>query len=959
MKINKKTTAVISVFLAGIMLISEVLPTFASDIASGPGLAFGSDGKDHGAVYITKEAFDSLDADTQASYIEMCDSLADSNEEDVVFATDSSGKLYKSFFVPFESFYSDFAQDISENDISDNNFPEQTDDTELPDFTDEEEVPVPEEIVETDISEDIVEIEKDYVSCNMDLIVFEEEKVIEGDFEDIDDFSGIDNFYNTLISGFDSNYFKNQLSETPKTIYDAAKKALIDEGKNGFSYVGTINPATTDYYIGKALSALIITYPSKFNWMEKYNGGYKGVTSSADNGLFNISITIKESSLYSSTLQSKAKAKVSELVSNAFTYASTKDQNRFTYSVIEYFDEWICSNTVYYNDPDSGTNLEEFFYSHSPYGSLLKGYGACESYALAMTWLLDTAGITNIYATGTAKDAKGNRKAHAFVYVLMDDKNWYLLDSTWNDVDDSSSGNYLLCGNDNAHFPDGKQFSKCEPLTFPALATSSYEPGSEELEFSKPVLILKPEGTATLKLSDNSSQYNSFKKTWSSKNTKIAKVSTSGKVTAVAPGSTTITCVLGPDKDHSVKVECTVYVYQLTGNKENTTKKTSPVITYADPDGIIDGSEVDTYEITVGQKNKNLTAQELYENGIIKWPTISESSTNKKYATAKVIDIVDDKIIVEFYPKKVGTATISVNFGGKTTKFTYKVKLKLQEDWFDYSNLSSEMIYNGSAIKPKVLLSETAPTLKAGTDYKVTYSNNTNAGIATVKVTGLGIYAGTDKETPETFTISPTSIADCSFTCGASKSFTGNALAASTTVKWKKSKTKTVTLKAKKDYMVYYRQENEDEWTTIAPSLPGNYFVKVEGIGNFKDVISKDSEILEKPYTIKKASPGKLTLSAAGISSSGTVKYTGNPVNIKLKVLNNGKTLPRTSYNFGSAEETTTLYQVKYFAKTAEGYVECTDPGIPVEKGTYKVEVTVYDTGFTGQKVLSKSFKVK
>ncbi|MDO4503355.1 MAG: leucine-rich repeat protein [Coriobacteriia bacterium] len=51
--------------------------------------------------------------------------------------------------------------------------------------------------------------------------------------------------------------------------------------------------------------------------------------------------------------------------------------------------------------------------------------------------------------------------------------------------------------------------------------------------------------------------------------------------------------------------------------------------------------------------------------------------------------------------------------------------------------------YTGSARKPapKVVLG--GVTLKAGTDYKVTYKSNTYAGTATVTVTGLGKYTGT------------------------------------------------------------------------------------------------------------------------------------------------------------------------------------------------------------------------
>ncbi len=58
--------------------------------------------------------------------------------------------------------------------------------------------------------------------------------------------------------------------------------------------------------------------------------------------------------------------------------------------------------------------------------------------------------------------------------------------------------------------------------------------------------------------------------------------------------------------------------------------------------------------------------------------------------------------------------------------------------------------YNGSACEPKVTVKDGTTTLTQGTDYTVAYSNNVNAGTATVTVTGIGDYTGT---TEVSFTI--------------------------------------------------------------------------------------------------------------------------------------------------------------------------------------------------------------
>lgn len=51
--------------------------------------------------------------------------------------------------------------------------------------------------------------------------------------------------------------------------------------------------------------------------------------------------------------------------------------------------------------------------------------------------------------------------------------------------------------------------------------------------------------------------------------------------------------------------------------------------------------------------------------------------------------------------------------------------------------------YTGKAIEPGITLKNGAVTLDGSTDYTVEYSNNTNVGTATVKVTGKGNYSGT------------------------------------------------------------------------------------------------------------------------------------------------------------------------------------------------------------------------
>ena len=78
-------------------------------------------------------------------------------------------------------------------------------------------------------------------------------------------------------------------------------------------------------------------------------------------------------------------------------------------------------------------------------------------------------------------------------------------------------------------------------------------------------------------------------------------------------------------------------------------------------------------------------------------------------------------------------------------------------------NPISAVTYNGSAQTPTVTVKDGTITLVSGTDYTVSYSNNINAGTATVTVTGMGNYTGT-KSANFTITKAPLTITAKSYT---------------------------------------------------------------------------------------------------------------------------------------------------------------------------------------------------
>ena len=95
-----------------------------------------------------------------------------------------------------------------------------------------------------------------------------------------------------------------------------------------------------------------------------------------------------------------------------------------------------------------------------------------------------------------------------------------------------------------------------------------------------------------------------------------------------------------------------------------------------------------------------------------------------------------------------GTAKVTVSgigkyTGEKTASFVIKPASLAKAS---ISGLTAKT-YTGSAQKPAPVVKLGSVTLKAGTDYTVSYAGNTNAGTATVTITGKGNYTGTAKTT--------------------------------------------------------------------------------------------------------------------------------------------------------------------------------------------------------------------
>ena len=101
---------------------------------------------------------------------------------------------------------------------------------------------------------------------------------------------------------------------------------------------------------------------------------------------------------------------------------------------------------------------------------------------------------------------------------------------------------------------------------------------------------------------------------------------------------------------------------------------------------------------------------------------------------------------------KVGTATVKItgkgNYTGSVSK-TYSIKNNFKKATI--SGISTKA-FTGKNITQNITVKYNGKTLKNGTDYTVSYSNNKKIGTATVKITGKGSYTGT---IAKTFKINP------------------------------------------------------------------------------------------------------------------------------------------------------------------------------------------------------------
>ena len=146
---------------------------------------------------------------------------------------------------------------------------------------------------------------------------------------------------------------------------------------------------------------------------------------------------------------------------------------------------------------------------------------------------------------------------------------------------------------------------------------------------------------------------------------------------------------------------------------------------------------------------------------------------------------------------------------------------------------TSTYAYDGKAKKPGVTVKLNGKTLKNGTDYTVSYSNNTKVGTAKVTITGKGNYTGS---VSKTYSIK-NNFKKATISGISNKSYTGKNITQSITVKYNGK-----ALKKGTDYTVSYSNSKSI----------GTATVKITGKGSYTGTIIKTFKINPAKQEIQK-----------------------------------------------------------------------------------------------------------
>ena len=299
---------------------------------------------------------------------------------------------------------------------------------------------------------------------------------------------------------------------------------------------------------------------------------------------------------------------------------------------------------------------------------------------------------------------------------------------------------------------------------------------------------------------------------------------------------------------------------------------------------------------TYGDKDFTLKAAKTAPDG----GTWSWSSTD-----SDVLEITSgaDTETPTIQVKKVGSAILTATYSSDTHYGSDSVNIEVAAKSIIEKMIAeiSAQEYTGKEIKPAIKVMDGETMLTPGTDFDYSYSNNINAGIATLTITGKGNYEGTASKD---FTISKKSINGAAIALDA-ESFTYDGSEQTVNIT-------SVTLEGWSD-TITYEIVSGDKATDA-----GTVTLKIKGTGNYTGTA-------ETTWTITKIDPKLEDFDVTGLTTAQTYDGAAKTVTVNTKSGISGMGDITVKYN-GSTEAPTNAdsYAVTIDVKNGSNYNDMT-----------------------------------
>ena len=361
------------------------------------------------------------------------------------------------------------------------------------------------------------------------------------------------------------------------------------------------------------------------------------------------------------------------------------------------------------------------------------------------------------------------------------------------------------------------------------------------------------------------------------------------------------------DGDQYIKLEMTV---QLVGAAERTDAPADEVMEEAVPAG--DQKQYNSSFVYMGDKLSGRFLAVSRNPGVVKPVSVKQTGYIVTYRMG-VVAVPTYSFALELEGVSPGTAIVDLYDENGTIRLL-SVQVTVDgdapepepEDIFQASVAAvADQVYTGKAVKPELTVMYNDNMLSSGTDYTTAYTDNINAGTATVTLTGTGSYEGTKTVT---FKIVPAEISKTVISAIKNQTYTGKAVKPKLTVKFNKKK-----LAAGTDYTLSYKNNK----------AVGNATVTVKGLGNFTGSVKATFTIIPKPVkltALEAAGSGRLTVrwkTGSGVSGY-QIEYSlkkNFSKSAKVKVAGAGKKEKRIS---GLAKGKTYYVRIRSY-KTVKG----------------------------------------